>query len=129
MGRIEWRDSRSGLTKNSSGASANRVLARRLLAAATVSRQLIRMPRRKQIAPSFSARTYALSGNVDDENEICALQERHLSPMRDGQVRSAVSATAAGSKARSVTIVTKFFVDGTEPPHGPYIFRDNGVEF
>jgi hypothetical protein len=53
------------------------VLASRLLAVATVSRQLIRMPRRKRIAPSLSACTYALFGNGDDENEICALQE-HL---------------------------------------------------
>jgi hypothetical protein len=73
----------------------------------------------------FRACTYALFGNGDDENEICALQE-HLSPMRDGQVRSAASATAIDSKPGRVTIVTRFFVDG--PPHGPYIFRDNGVE-
>jgi hypothetical protein len=78
---------------------------------------------RKQIAPSFSTCTYAFFGNGDDENEICALQE-HFSPMRDGQVRSAASATAVGSKPGRVTIVTKFFVDGTKPPHGPYIFRD-----
>jgi hypothetical protein len=68
----------------------------------------------------------ALFGNDDDENESCALQE-HFSPMRDGQVRSAASATAIDSKPNRVAIVAKFFVDG--PPHGPYIFRDNGVEF
>ena len=78
---------------------------------------------RKQIAPSFGACTYGLFGSGDGENEICALQE-HFSPMHDGQVRSAVSATAVGSKPGRVTIVTKFLVDGTKPPHGPYIFRD-----